>query len=126
MAVLKKRECEKVTLPVSGVVCDVLLTWGDKMKLNALWTKDVKMEVGVEEGDKQKKMEVNASTIEVQRLLSLELCVKGWDATDESGQPIPCTVDNMEELLDSEDGDYLDKYITALMTKSNSKDVKKG
>lgn len=125
MAVLKKRECEKVTLPVSGVVCDVLMTWGDKMKLNALWTKDVKMEVGVE-GDKQKTMEVSASTMEVQRRLSLELCVKGWDATDESGKAIPCTVENMESLLDSEDGAFLDAHLTALMTTSNSKEVKKG
>lgn len=124
MPVLKKKvDLVEVTLPVSGAVCRLGFTWGEKNSLQKkLYTGMSYDLTNPQESVKQ----VDALALHEQGLESILVGLKEWDFTEENGEPLPITLENIG-LLCPEDGDFLGEKITAILhPKKDDTERKKG
>lgn len=121
MPILKKNpDVKTVLLPESQITVGLGITWKERNAIQNIWLDGLTLDPETN----KPKGDISADIMDKQRNLSLELCVKSWDATDEDGKALPCTLENLG-LLSPADGDALTKAIDGLLAQTNSKDVKK-
>jgi hypothetical protein len=129
-----------ILLPESGVTCRVFVSYGDRLAIDEVLTRDMKFslskkkEEGQSEEEIAKKIEeqlseqeqfITMGQLNEQSRVVISRCVKNWDATDEEDKRIEPTADNILNLLSDNDGQFLYKEINSLLKKTTENELTK-
>lgn len=107
MPILKNSTFKEITLPVSGAKVKVGLSYGDSLAITRAMTSGMKLGGG-------REAEIDGSVLAEQTTVMLTRGIKEWDFTDEEGNVLPISMENIE-MLDSEDGKAIDEALRELL-----------
>lgn len=107
MPILKNSTFKEITLPISGAKVKLGLSYGDSLAITRVMTSGMKIGAG-------KDAEIDASVLDKQTQEMMTRGIKGWDFTDEKGEPLPIEMQYIE-MLDNEDGKAIDEALRDLL-----------
>jgi len=121
-------QLKTVTLPISGGVVKIGLSYGDKLYLQGMLMSAQKMVTTekVNDGKKEKesKTEVDTSVLGEEAKHILERGIKEWDFTEDDGRISPITFDNISKLPPA-DGTLLKDELGKLIYTEKEDETKK-